>query len=115
MVIHRGEVWWAQLRRPTASEPGYRHPVVVVQSDDFNQSAVKTVVVVVVTSNTRLAQAPGNVLLSRRASGLPRESVVNVSQVLTVDRSFLLDRVGTLSLRLLEDVENGLRQVLALR
>lgn len=113
-MIRRGDLWWATLRKPTASEPGYRHPVVVVQSDEFNRSAVKTVVVVVVTSNTRLAQAPGNVLLSRRASGLPRESVVNVSQVLTVDKSFLHDRIGAIPLRLLEEIETGLRQVLAL-
>ncbi len=103
-----------KLQRPTASEPGHRHPVVVMQSDEFNRSAVSTVVEVVVTSNTRLAQAPGNVVLSRRASGLPRESVVNVSQVLTVDKRFLLDRVAALPLRLLEEIENGLRQVLAL-
>ena len=113
-MIRRGEVWWANLRSPMASEPGYRHPVVVMQSDDFNQSTLKTVVVVAVTSNTRLAQAPGNVLLSRRASGLPRESVANVSQVLTVDKSFLVDRVGALPLRLVEEIENGVRQVLAL-
>jgi mRNA interferase MazF len=112
--MRRGEVWWANLRKPTASEPGYRHPVVVMQSDEFNQSAVRTVVVIAVTSNTRLAQAPGNVLLSRRSSGLPRESVANVSQLLTVDKSFLLDRVGALPRRLVEEIENGLRLGLAL-
>lgn len=111
----RGEVWWASLGLPAASEPGYRRPVLVIQSDLFNQSAIRTVACVAITGNVELQQAPGNVLLSAKASGLPRDSVVNVSQVLTVDRSFLTDRVGTVPRKVLSDVEIGLRLVLNLQ
>ena len=86
LVIERGEIWWAELPDPTGSEPGYRRPVVVVQADAFNRSRIGTVVVVAVTSNLDRAAAPGNVRLSRRDSRLPRESVANVSHVLTLDR-----------------------------
>jgi mRNA interferase MazF len=111
----RGELWWASLGVPAASEPGYRRPVLVIQSDLFNQSAIRTVVCVAITGNLELAQAPGNVLLPAKASGLPRDSVVNVSQVVTVDRSFLTERVGTVPRGILNDVETGLRLVLNLQ
>lgn len=114
MVIQRGEVWWADLSEPTASEPGYRRPVLAVQSDDFNHSRIATVIVVVITSNLNLAQAPGNVLLPKRATGLPKDSVANISQVLTVDKSFLTEKIGDLPVYLLEQVENGLRLVMGL-
>jgi mRNA interferase MazF len=107
--MQRGEIWWATLPAPAGSEPGYRRPLLVVQSDDFNRSRIATVMAVVITSNTRLAQAPGNVFLPRSATGLPKDSVANVSQVITVDRSFLTERVGSLPLDLLEQVEAGLR------
>lgn len=113
-MIERGEVWWADLSAPRGSEPGFRRPVLVVQADSFNRSLIGTVVVVAITSNLRLADAPGNVRLSRRDSGLKRDSVVNVSQVLTLDRSYLTERAGRLSDRLLESVESGLRLVMAL-
>ena len=112
--MERGEVWWANLGKPRGSEPGYRGPVVVVQSDDFNRSAIATVVVVGVTTNPDLAQAPGNVPCRPRASGLPRPSVINVSQIATVDRRQLLERVGRLPAALLEQVDQGLRAVLSL-
>jgi len=113
-VIGRGEVWWASLREPLASEPGYRRPVLVVQSDDFSQSRIATVIVVVLTSNLNLAEAPGNVLLPRRATGLARDSVANVSQVVTVDKVFLTERVGLIPHYLLEQVDSSLRLVLSL-
>jgi mRNA interferase MazF len=79
-VIQRGEIWWASLPEPARSEPGYRRPVLVIQSDDFNGSRIATVIALVVTSNTRLTQAPGNVFLPQKLSGLPKDSVANVSQ-----------------------------------
>ena len=114
MVIRRGEIWWASLGDPRGSEPGYRRPVLVVQADAFNRSRINTVLVVAITSNLRLAEAPGNVRLTRRQSKLPRESVVNVSQVLTLDKRFLTERVGRLPPKLLADVDQGLRLVLSL-
>jgi mRNA interferase MazF len=113
-VMRRGEIWWASLRVPAGSEPGYRRPVLVVQSNEFNDSRIGTAVVVAVTSNLRLADAPGNVRCRRRETGLGRESVVNVSQVLTVDKRFLTGRVGVLPAGRLRAVEEGLRQVLGL-
>lgn len=93
-MIGQGEVWWADLPAPSGSGPGFRRPVVVVQSDAFNRSALRTVVCVALTSNLRWADAPGNVLLSVRASGLPRECVANVTQVVTLDKADLTERVG---------------------
>lgn len=114
MVARRGEIWWAALGRPEGSEPGYRRPVVILQIDEFNESPIRTVVVATLTSNTRLAQAPGNVLCRRRDTGLSKPSVVNVSQVATIDKSRLLERAGTLPVRFLAQVEDGLRLVLGL-
>ncbi len=113
MVIHRGEIWWAGLGEPRGSEPGYRRPVLVVQSDAFNRSRISTVLVVAITSNLRLADAPGNVRVTGRQSKLPRESVVNVSQVLTLDKQFLTERVGRLPPKPLTEVERGLRLALS--
>ncbi len=91
----RGEVWWASLGMPTASQPGYRRPVLVVQSDLFNRSAIRTVVCLVIATNLDIGRAPGNVPLAAGASGLPKDSVINASQIITVDRSFLTERVGS--------------------
>jgi mRNA interferase MazF len=112
--MQRGEIWWANLPTPVASEPGYPRPVLIIQSDDFNRSRIKTVIVVAITSNLRLAEAPGNVLLQATETGLPKDSVANVSQVLTVDKSFLSERVNRVSDRILLQVEEGLRLVLML-
>jgi len=112
--MQRGEIWWATLPEPVGSEPGYRRPVLVVQSNAFNRSRIATVIVVVITSNLRLAQAPGNVLLPSQSTGLPQESVANVSQVITVDKRFLTERIGKLPQDLLERVESGLHLVLEL-
>lgn len=96
MVISQGEIWWADLPEPSASEPGYRRPVVVAQCDAFNRSRIRTVVCVPLTSNLRWAGAPGNVLLDEGATGLPKASVANVSQIATLDREWLTDKVGEL-------------------
>jgi mRNA interferase MazF len=114
VVIRRGEIWWAGLPEPSASEPGYRRPVAIVQSDDFNRSRIRTVVAVVLTTNLRLEAAPGNVLLTARDTGLPRDSVVNVSQLVTLDKTFLTERVGRLSYGVMLLVEVGIRTVLDL-
>jgi mRNA interferase MazF len=110
--IQRGEIWWADLPQPRRSEPGYRRPVLVVQADSFNLSTIQTAIVAAITSNVELAGAPGNVLLPARSAGLPRDSVVNVSQLLTLDRSFLSEHAGTLPARVLRAVDEGLRLVL---
>jgi len=112
--IQRGEIWWADLPEPRRSEPGYRRPVLVVQADSFNLSRIQTVIVAAITTNLELADAPGNVLLPARSAGLPRDSVVNVSQLLTLDRSFLTEHAGTLLPRVQRFVDEGLRTVLQL-
>jgi mRNA interferase MazF len=113
VVAQRGEIWWASLPSPRGSGPGYRRPVVVVQSDAFNKSRIQTVIVAVITSNVFLARAPGNVVLPRRQSGLPKDSVVNVSQLITLDRSYLTERVGRLRSSQMQALEDGLRLVLS--
>ena len=113
-MIQRGEIWWAILPSPTASEPGYRRPLLIIQSDDFTRSRISTVIAVVVTSNLRLADAPGNVLLPKKSSGLPKRSVANVSQLITLDKSFLTKKAGELSPQVLKDIEAGIRLVLSL-
>ncbi len=112
--MRRGEIWWAALGQPVGSEPGYRRPVVVLQTNTFNESPIRTVVIVAITSNLRLAAAPGNVRCRRRETGLEKASVVNVSQVATIDKSRLLTHIGTLPDRLLANVEDGVRLVLGL-
>ena len=111
-MIALGEVWWADLGEPAGSEPGFRRPVVVVQGDAFNRSSLRTVVCVSLTSNLRWADAPGNVLLPARATGLPRDSVANVSQLVTLDRDALTERTGALSASSLELVLAGIDVVL---
>jgi mRNA interferase MazF len=112
--MERGEVWWASLPAPTASEPGYRRPVLIVQSDDFNRSRISTVIALAITSNLELAGAPGNVLLSRKDSGLPKRSVANVSQLITLDKSFLTKRAGRLNSLKMTEIDAGIRLVLSL-
>ncbi|MDP9336961.1 MAG: type II toxin-antitoxin system PemK/MazF family toxin [Actinomycetota bacterium] len=114
MVVERGQIWWADLGEPDGSEPGFRRPLLIVQNDAFNRSRLRTTLAVVLTSNLRLLDAPGNVLLSAKASGLPKDSVANVSQVITIDRDFLTERAGSIRGALLGDVDAGLRLVLAL-
>ena len=112
MVIAQGDVWWADLNKPVGSEPGYRRPVVVVQGDSFNRSNIATVVCVPFTSNLSRAEAPGNVLLSSNDTGLPKDSVANVSAILTINRTVLTDRVGTLRDVKLDLILHGIDVVL---
>lgn len=112
MVIAQGDVCWADLPDPMGSGPGFRRPVLVVQGDAFNRSRVATVVCVPLTSNVKWAEAPGNVLLAARSTGLPKDSVANVSQIVTVDRELLTERVGRISKKQLELVFAGLDIVL---
>lgn len=112
--MRRGEIWWASLPAPSGSSPGYRRPVLVVQSNPFNDSRISTAIVAVITSNMALANAPGNVRLPRVESGLAKLCVVNVSQVLTIDRAFLTGRVRALPAETMMHVDHGLRLVLAL-
>ncbi len=114
MDIGRGEIWWADLPEPQGSAPGYRRPVLVVQSDTVNRSRIATVTVVALTGNVRLVDAPGNVLIPAHASGLSRDSVANVTQVLTVNRDVLTERVRGLSPSLVKQVNVGLRFALDL-
>ena len=111
-MISQGDVWWAELADPVGSAPGFRRPVVVVQGDSFNRSALRTVVAVPLTGNLQWADAPGNVRLTKRATGLARDSVANVSQIVTLDRSTLTERVGTLPSAKLELILTGIDIVL---
>lgn len=114
MVMCRGENWWASLPSPSGSGTGYGRPVLIIQSDHFTASKIRTIIVAVITSNVELVRAPENVLLPPRLSGLRRKSVVNVSQLITADKSFLTDKVRLLPQKVLGKVESGLRLVLAL-
>ncbi len=113
-MIRRGEICWARLPTPRGFEPGYRRPVIVLQSDAFNRSKIRTVVAAVITSIVELAHAPGNVSLTRRQSGLPRNSVVNVSQIVTIAKSYLAECVGRLAAKHVTAVDDGVRLVLDL-
>lgn len=112
--MRRGEIWWASLPEPSGSSPGFRRPLLIVSANSFNESHISTVIATVVTSNLRLADAPGNVRLPTRGTGLAKPSVVNVSQLITVDKTFLTKRLGRLNPRLLAEVDDGLRLVLSL-
>lgn len=114
MVIERGEIWWADLGSPHGSEPGLRRPVLIIQADAFNRSRLTTVLAVILTTNLRLVEAPGNVLIPAKLSGLPKDSVANVTQIITVDRDFLLERVSQLQGHTLKNLDAGLRLVLGL-
>jgi mRNA interferase MazF len=110
--MERGEIWWADLEPVDKSEPGFRRPLLIVQSNGFNRSRIATTIAVVITSNLRLAEAPGNVFIPAEDSGLPKDSVVNVSQVVTIDKSAFADRAGKLAPRYMRAVNEGLKLVL---
>jgi len=114
VVVQRREVWWADLDEPRGAEAGFRRPVLVVQADAFSRSRLQTVVCVVLTSNTRLLDAPGNVLVRQSESGLPRDSVANVTQVVTLDQRYLSERTGRIPPKTMAKVDAGLRLVLDL-
>lgn len=111
MVINQGDIYWVELDEPSGSAPGYRHPHVVVQNNLFNRSQIRTVVVCALTSNLKRAGAPGNLLLEKGEANLSKQSVVNVSQVFTVDKSQLDEYIGTVSSRRVREILNGLRLV----
>jgi mRNA interferase MazF len=113
VVISQGDVWWADLASSRGSEPGFRRPVVIVQSDSFNRSKIATAVCVPLTSNMRWADAPGNVVLRANTTGLPKDSVANVSQLVTLDKASLTERLGKLTAKKLELVLFGIDVVLA--
>ncbi|MGO9275766.1 MAG: type II toxin-antitoxin system PemK/MazF family toxin [Terriglobia bacterium] len=112
MVINQGDVFWLQLRRPEGSGPGYRHPHVVVQNNLFNRSGIHTAIVCALTSNRARADSPGNVLLARGEANLPRSSVANITQIVTVDKSRLAEKIGTLSPQRVREILDGLRLAL---
>lgn len=112
MVINQGDIYWIELDEPEGSEPGYKHPHVIVQNNLFNSSKIKTVLVCPLTTNLKRASAPGNVRLDIKESGLPKESVVNVSQVFTVDKTQLSEYVGTLSSKRITEILNGIKLIL---
>ena len=114
MVVNRGDIFWAALPIPRGSEPGFQRPVIIVSANEFNKSRIETVLAVVITSNMALAEAPGNVSLKPAESGLAKHSIANVSQIITLDREFLHERIGKLSAKRLAEVDLGLRLVLAL-
>ena len=114
MVVQRREVWWADLDEPRRSEPGFRRPILIVQADSFNRSRLGTVIGIVITSNTRLLNAPGNVLLPALSTGLPKDAVANITQVITLDEAFLSERSGRIAPKLMAQVDAGLRLVLDL-
>ena len=112
--MHRGEIWWAFLPEPEGSEPGYRRPVLIIQSNEFTRSKINTVITAVITSNLSIASAPGNVHLGSRSSGLPKESVINVSQLITIDKRFLTEKIKAIDPQKMKEVEDGLRLILAI-
>ena len=114
MVIKRGEIWWAELPEPVGSEPGYKRPLVIIQSNEFNNSNINTIIAAVITTNLNLAAAPGNILLTAKKSKLPKKSVINISQLITINKSFLTEKVHTLSNKVMEQIDNGIRLVLKL-
>jgi mRNA interferase MazF len=114
MVIQRGDIWWVGLPDPVGSGPGFRRPALVIQNNEFNESPLNSVIVAAITGNKRLAEARGNVLLSSAQSGLPKESAINVTQLLTIDKSLLIEYISTLSDAKMAQVNEGLRLVLSL-
>jgi mRNA interferase MazF len=112
MVINQGDIFWIDLDEPSGLEPGYRHPHVVIQNNVFNRSRIRTVVVCTLTSNLRRTSAPGNVLLEAGEADLPEQSVVNGSQIFTVDKSLLVEKIGTLSAERVEQILDGVRLVI---
>ncbi|MEP6490664.1 type II toxin-antitoxin system PemK/MazF family toxin [Microcoleus vaginatus GB2-A3] len=111
MVINQGDIFWVELDEPSGSEPGYLHPHVIIQNNLFNRSRINTVVVCVLTSNLRRANSPGNVLLEAGEADLPEQSVVNVSQILTINKSQLGEKIGTLSAEPVGQILDGIRLV----
>ena len=110
----RGEIWWADLGIPFGSEPGFKRPVIILQDNLFNKSRIRTIVVASITSNLSLAEAPGNILLEKEESDLPKDGVINVSQISTIDKLRLIEKIGTISRTTEEKVNAGVKLVLGI-
>jgi len=110
--VKRGEIWWAWMGEPRGSEPGYHRPVVVISTNEFNRSLIQTVIVSVVTSNLRLVDAPGNFKITKKQSNLSKDSVVNVSQLITLDKTFLTEKIGKLNSKNINFLNEGIKLVL---
>jgi|SRR5882724_4289755 len=113
-MVARGQLWWAELPNPSGSEPGFTRPVLIVQAESFNKSRLATVVIIAITSNLRLVEAPGNVMLPKDKSGLSKDSVVNVSQFSTIDRDILKEPIAVLDRLIMQQIDEGLALVLGL-
>jgi len=107
----RGEIWWADLGMPLGSEPGFKRPVVIIQDDLFNQSRIQTTIVASITSNLNLAEAPGNIYLEKSESGLSRDGVINISQISTLDKTRLKNKIGTLTIDTIRKINSGLKLI----
>lgn len=107
----RGDIWWADLGVPFGSEPGFKRPVVVVQDDSFNRSSIQTIIVASITTNLSLADAPGNIYIEPIESGLPKNGVINISQISTLDKRRLIDKVGSLPLNTMHEINYGLKLI----
>jgi mRNA interferase MazF len=114
MVVERGEIWWSDLPEPVGSGPGLTRPVLIIQSEFFNESSISTVSVAIITTNLDLAEMPGNILLSKQASKLPKDSVVNVTQIYTIDKGLLREYVSSLPSRKINQIDDSLRFALSL-
>lgn len=108
----RGEIWWADLGIPFGSEPDFKRPVVVIQDDSFNRSKIQTVIVLSITTNLYLADAPGNVYIEKEGSGLPKSGVVNISQISTLDKKRLIEKIGIISQSSMAEIDYGLKLIL---
>ena len=115
MVIRQGDIYWVELGIPKGSEPGYRHPHVIIQNNVFNASRINTVVVCALTSNLKRARAPGNVLLQKGEGNIKKASVVNISQIITVDKSNLVEKIGSLSSTTIEKIIEGVKLLVEAR
>lgn len=114
MIINRGDIWWADLGMPENSEPGFKRPIVVIQDNSYNESLLSTVVVCSITSNLRLAEIPGNILLTGDVSGLTKDSVINITQISTIDKSWLVEKVGYLDSESSLELSESLKLVLSI-
>ncbi len=111
----RGEIWWADFGVPFGSEPGFKRPVLIIQSDDFNKSTINTAVIVPFSTNIALAEAPGNVFLEAIDSGLTKDSVIVSSQMMAIDRMRLIDKISRVELRFFGEIEEGIRVILGMK
>lgn len=114
VALQHGQIWWADLGDPQGSQPGYRRPILIIQDDHFNQSRLATVIVLSLTSNLRYQEMPGNIFLSRQDSGLAKDSVINITQISTIDKTWLDEYVSELSWTIMSQVDEGLRLVFGL-